>query len=253
MYIPIIRISFLLSSNTKFRYDVEYDENRIAIAVDIGRRFLAIDTPTALNNGICDIGAVILSANENAVDADDANNTSSTIDNNTAAETENHNNTTAINSSSNNHKNYEHHNGDEHNSGSEQQQKHVLSDGSAIHDAGGSGGGDSGVDAGDTVGGGSGEGSGGGGGGDDTGGGVKEGSNCHYNSGVGKLNPATGDELVLDVLNDDLIARVRDKITSGNKELFEPCVTAVKAFLAGEPFQEFETSMYFHRWVWDEN
>ncbi|XP_039956769.1 G protein-coupled receptor kinase 2 isoform X1 [Bactrocera neohumeralis] len=249
------RISFLLSSNAKFRYDVEYDENRIAIAVDIGRRFLAIDTPTALNNGICDIGDVIRSANENTVDDDDANNTSSAIENNTAAETENHNNTTAINSSSNNHKNYEHHNGDEHNSGSKQQQKHVLSDGSATHDAGGSGGGDSGVDAGDTVGGGSGEGSGGGGGGDDTGGGDlnKDSSNCHYSPGVGKLNPATGDELVLDVLNDDLIARVRDKITSGNKELFEPCVTAVKAFLAGEPFQEFETSMYFHRylqWKW---
>lgn len=248
MYIPIIRISFLLSSNAKFRYDVEYDENRIAIAVDIGRRFLAIDTPTALNNGICDISDVIRSANENAVDDDDANNTSSTIENNTAAETENHNNTTT-NSSSNNHKNYEQHNGDEHNNGSNQQQKHTLSDGSATHDAGGSGGGDSGVDAGDTVGGGSGEGSGGGGGGDDTGGGDlnKDSSNCHYSPGVGKLNPATGDELVLDVLNDDLIARVRDKITSGNKELFEPCVTAVKAFLAGEPFQEFETSMYFHR------
>lgn len=90
------------------------------------------------------------------------------------------------------------------------------------------------------------------------------------------------DELVLDVLNDDLIAKVRGRITSkfqicrlpcgafklcahckltihfcvfsrkfsgtvGSKELFEPCVTAVKAFLAGEPFSEFEASMYFHR------
>lgn len=94
------------------------------------------------------------------------------------------------------------------------------------------------------------------------------------------------DELVLDVLNDDLIAKVRGRITSkcqlpiadgvafgfglelwanckltihfdvlscelsgtvGSKELFEPCVTAVKAFLAGEPFSEFESSMYFHR------
>lgn len=54
-------------------------------------------------------------------------------------------------------------------------------------------------------------------------------------------------ELVLDILNNDLIARVREKIKGGNKELFESCVTAVKAFLAGEPFREFQTSMYFHR------
>ncbi|XP_059612058.1 G protein-coupled receptor kinase 2 [Phlebotomus argentipes] len=60
-------------------------------------------------------------------------------------------------------------------------------------------------------------------------------------------------ELVLDVLNVDLISSVREKINSASKELFEPCVTAVKAFLAGEPFREFENSMYFHRflqWKW---
>uniref|UniRef100_A0A336MN44 CSON003998 protein n=1 Tax=Culicoides sonorensis TaxID=179676 RepID=A0A336MN44_CULSO len=32
-----------------------------------------------------------------------------------------------------------------------------------------------------------------------------------------------------------------------NKDLFEGCVTAVKSFLEGDPFSEFETSMYFHR------
>lgn len=37
--------------------------------------------------------------------------------------------------------------------------------------------------------------------------------------------------------------------TVGSKEVFEPCVTAVKSFLAGEPFCEFESSMYFHRFV----
>ncbi|XP_037911942.1 G protein-coupled receptor kinase 2, partial [Hermetia illucens] len=59
--------------------------------------------------------------------------------------------------------------------------------------------------------------------------------------------------LVLDVLNDDIITKVQDRITTGSKELFEPCVNAVKSFLAGEPFREFETSMYFHRylqWKW---
>lgn len=39
----------------------------------------------------------------------------------------------------------------------------------------------------------------------------------------------------------------------GGKELFEACVVPVKSFLAGEPFSEFEQSMYFHRylqWKW---
>lgn len=78
-------------------------------------------------------------------------------------------------------------------------------------------------------------------------------------------------ELVLDVLNDDLIAQVKEKITrkrsevncdgvhfdiddlcsfpDGGKELFEACVVPVKSFLAGDPFSEFEQSMYFHRYV----
>lgn len=54
-------------------------------------------------------------------------------------------------------------------------------------------------------------------------------------------------KLVLDVLNDELVERVREKMLSGSKDLFELCQIQVKAFLAGEPFQEFEHSMYFHR------
>lgn len=56
-------------------------------------------------------------------------------------------------------------------------------------------------------------------------------------------------KLVLDVLNDELVEKVREKMLSGSKDLFELCQTSVKAFLAGEPFQEFEHSMYFHRLV----
>lgn len=55
------------------------------------------------------------------------------------------------------------------------------------------------------------------------------------------------DALVLDVLNDELVARVQEKVFSANKELFEPCMMAVKTFLIGEPFKEFEQSMYFYR------
>ncbi|EAT42340.1 AAEL006120-PA, partial [Aedes aegypti] len=55
------------------------------------------------------------------------------------------------------------------------------------------------------------------------------------------------DEFVLDILNDDIVAQVRSKLLNGSKELFEASVTAVKTFLQGEPFREFESSMYFHR------
>ncbi|CAH1115160.1 unnamed protein product [Psylliodes chrysocephalus] len=48
-----------------------------------------------------------------------------------------------------------------------------------------------------------------------------------------------------------------DKLTNGhNKDLFAPCVQAVKECLAGEPFKEFTSSMYFHRylqWKWLES
>uniref|UniRef100_A0A182S748 RGS domain-containing protein n=1 Tax=Anopheles maculatus TaxID=74869 RepID=A0A182S748_9DIPT len=57
------------------------------------------------------------------------------------------------------------------------------------------------------------------------------------------------DEFVLDVLNDDMVTQVRTKLSTGSKELFEASITAVRAFLAGEPFREFEASMYFHRYV----
>lgn len=55
------------------------------------------------------------------------------------------------------------------------------------------------------------------------------------------------DDFVLDILNDDIVAQVRSKLLNGSKELFEASVTAVKTFLQGEPFREFESSMYFHR------
>ncbi|XP_058116578.1 G protein-coupled receptor kinase 2 [Anopheles ziemanni] len=67
------------------------------------------------------------------------------------------------------------------------------------------------------------------------------------------INVSEKDEFVLDVLNDDMVAQVRNKLSTGSRELFEPSITAVRAFLAGEPFREFEASMYFHRylqWKW---
>ncbi|KAK9881744.1 hypothetical protein WA026_017265 [Henosepilachna vigintioctopunctata] len=47
------------------------------------------------------------------------------------------------------------------------------------------------------------------------------------------------------------------KNTNGHhKDLFAPCVHAVKSLLSGEPFREFRNSMYFHRylqWKWLES
>lgn len=50
-----------------------------------------------------------------------------------------------------------------------------------------------------------------------------------------------------------LVLPTSDKLTNGHKDLFAPCVQAVKQCLAGEPFKEFAKSMYFHRylqWKW---
>lgn len=44
-----------------------------------------------------------------------------------------------------------------------------------------------------------------------------------------------------------------DKLTNGHKDLFTSSVQAVKIRLAGEPFKEFTSTMYFHRylqWKW---
>ena len=268
-----------------FRYEVEYDEHRLAIAHEIGSRFLDIDVTTSmdnLNNGNTGIDA---DDNKNAINHDDGgeedddddddddvdgrqcetktnisieteniNKTpktaaaTATLTSTTATnpvETELCNNTTANNTSSscsNNHKNFQHHNGD-------------GGDGSSTvtYDGDGGGGGGRVVDGGggdnnDEGGGGSIERSGSGIADDET---TTAGTTtilvAKLNGNSNKTPLSASDEFVLDILNDDLISRVRNKINSGSKELFEPCVKAVKAFLAGEPFQEFETSMYFHR------
>ncbi|XP_069679336.1 G protein-coupled receptor kinase 2 [Periplaneta americana] len=60
----------------------------------------------------------------------------------------------------------------------------------------------------------------------------------------------------VDVLNAEIVDHCKEKLATGNKELFVECITAVKSFLAGEPFHQFENSMYFHRylqWKWLES
>lgn len=71
-------------------------------------------------------------------------------------------------------------------------------------------------------------------------------SKVSSNSVAAIRNP-DDDDFVLDVLNDDIVAQVRSKLLTSSKELFEASVQAVRTFLEGEPFREFEASMYFHR------
>ncbi|XP_073815305.1 G protein-coupled receptor kinase 2 isoform X1 [Musca autumnalis] len=254
-FLDQVQNSYCILPNKICRYEVEYDENRITIAHDIGCRFLDIpSTAGSLNNGNGnaldgegngeeqpqqqhqqqqDDEKILTSDPENITTTSTTNLVETELCNNTTANITTPPTTTTTTSSSSNHKNFHHHNGEDHNDD----------------------------DVGDTYNDGGGGDSGGGGGGTDE---VDRVKNCIDSTTVlPQLNgnsttnanktPLCPDEFVLDVLNDDLISRVRSKITSGSKELFEPCVKAVKAFLAGEPFREFETSMYFHRylqWKW---
>ncbi|XP_076330419.1 G protein-coupled receptor kinase 5-like isoform X3 [Tachypleus tridentatus] len=60
----------------------------------------------------------------------------------------------------------------------------------------------------------------------------------------------------VEIANEDLIQRCKANLQTANKEIFFECTRAVKDFLAGAPFHEFENSMYFHRylqWKWLES
>ncbi|XP_030573804.1 G protein-coupled receptor kinase 2 [Drosophila novamexicana] len=199
------------------KYEIEYIVNRIFIGHDIGRRFLDIEPQLELRNGGGE-GLDQETRDELLLNSSNANPTET-------AETEHCNNTTANNCNNinnTNHKTLQH---DIHNHNGEDAARAINGgDGDAEND------GDEGVECEDSQ------------DADKVGGGV---------SGTGSGSPS--DELVLDVLNDDLIAQVRSKLNSGGKDIFAHCVKAVKAFLAGEPFREFENSMYFHRylqWKW---
>lgn len=210
------------------RYEIEYIVNRIFIGHDIGRRFLDIEPQLELRNGGEGDGSECLdpeTREELLLNSNNANPTET-------AETENCNNTTANNCNSNKI------NSNTNTNSSSNHKKLQLND---THNHNGD-------DA--TLNGGGGGGNGDGNNGDDGDAG-DEGVECGDSQDAEKGGTSgTGsgsDELVLDVLNDDLIAQVRNKLNSGGKDLFAHCVKAVKAFLAGEPFREFENSMYFHR------
>uniref|UniRef100_A0A0A9ZGM9 G protein-coupled receptor kinase n=2 Tax=Lygus hesperus TaxID=30085 RepID=A0A0A9ZGM9_LYGHE len=60
----------------------------------------------------------------------------------------------------------------------------------------------------------------------------------------------------IDVVNQTLIEACEERLNSGSRELFDDIMATVKTYLAGEPFNRFEYSMYFHRylqWKWLES
>lgn len=60
-----------------------------------------------------------------------------------------------------------------------------------------------------------------------------------------------GEVFVLSELSVNLTTN--NKLAEGHKDLFSPCVVAVKSCLAGQPFLDFTSSIYFHRylqWKW---
>ncbi|XP_046383358.1 G protein-coupled receptor kinase 2 isoform X1 [Ischnura elegans] len=60
----------------------------------------------------------------------------------------------------------------------------------------------------------------------------------------------------VDVLNFDDMEKCKEKLSAASKDLFVDCAGTVKHYLEGEPFKQFENSMYFHRylqWKWLES
>ncbi|CAN7943431.1 unnamed protein product [Ixodes hexagonus] len=57
----------------------------------------------------------------------------------------------------------------------------------------------------------------------------------------------------VDVVNEELLERCKQGLAEASKDLFAECAKAVKDFLTGGPFHEFEGSLYFDRylqWKW---
>lgn len=64
---------------------------------------------------------------------------------------------------------------------------------------------------------------------------------------------APGAEEAVEIVNDDIVEQCKERLTDGAKDLFAACTAVVRGYLAGEPFKEFENSMYFLRylqWKW---
>ena len=64
---------------------------------------------------------------------------------------------------------------------------------------------------------------------------------------------APGAEESVEIINDDIVEQCKERLHEGSKDVFAACTAVVRGYLAGEPFKEFENSLYFHRylqWKW---
>lgn len=60
-------------------------------------------------------------------------------------------------------------------------------------------------------------------------------------------------EEAVEIVNESTVEQCKERLHEGSKDVFAACGEVVRGFLAGEPFKEFENSMYFHRylqWKW---
>ena len=53
----------------------------------------------------------------------------------------------------------------------------------------------------------------------------------------------------VEILNEETIEQCKNRLQEGSKDVFANCADVVKGYLAGEPFKEFEQSMYFDRFL----
>ena len=60
-------------------------------------------------------------------------------------------------------------------------------------------------------------------------------------------------EEAIEIINDDIIQQCKERLTDCSKDVFASCTAVVRGYLAGEPFNEYQNSMFFHRylqWKW---
>lgn len=64
---------------------------------------------------------------------------------------------------------------------------------------------------------------------------------------------APGADEAVEIINDRIVEQCKERLAEGPKDLFAASAAVVRGYLAGEPFKEFENSLFFHRylqWKW---
>ena len=51
-------------------------------------------------------------------------------------------------------------------------------------------------------------------------------------------------EEAIEIINDDIIQQCKERLTDCSKDVFASCTAVVRGYLAGEPFNEYQNSMF---------